>query len=60
MSIMSFFITFALVATLITLILGVYTMFKGDKGERSNALMQLRVGLQGVAILLLGLALYYK
>ncbi|MDA9721284.1 twin transmembrane helix small protein [Candidatus Pelagibacter sp.] len=51
-----------LAAVAVVLILGIRTLFKGDKDKKtSNKLMQLRVLLQFVAIIVLvALAYFYK
>ena len=53
---------FLLAAVAVVLILGIRTLFKGDKDKKtSNKLMQLRVLLQFVAIIVLvALAYFYK
>ncbi len=47
-------------AVLVVLILGFRSMLRGDSGERSNKLMQLRIVLQGVAVLLIVLTIVYS
>ncbi len=47
-------------AVAVVLILGLRSMLRGDSGERSNKLMQLRIALQAVAVLLIVLTLVYS
>lgn len=49
----------AMLAVLVSLVLGVFVMAKGGEASRkySNKLMQLRVTLQGIALLCFALAL---
>ena len=42
----------AMLATLVTLLLGIITMGKGGNPQRSNKLMRMRVLFQGAALLL--------
>ena len=55
-------LVFAMVGTLVVLVMGVVQMARGDvDAKRSNTLMQYRVVFQGVALLLfLGLMLLLK
>lgn len=52
----------ALAAVLLTLVAGLYTLFKGGDFGRSysNRLMRLRVLLQFVAVLILAAALWWR
>lgn len=52
----------AMAATLITLIMGLLTMFKAghEADERSNKMMRLRILFQAIAILLFSLLLWLK
>ena len=55
---------FVLIATLLTLILGIFSMFRAkpsqDQGEKSNRLMRWRVLLQALALLILAMLLFLK
>lgn len=46
------FVVIAMLATLGVLLVGVVNMAKGNNPQRSNKLMQLRVWMQGLALLL--------
>ncbi len=50
-------IFFLLAGVLVVLIWGVFNMLTGKNPQRSNQLMMLRVTLQGIVILLVGLFL---
>ncbi len=54
-TVLPYLIGLALAAVLVTLLAGLFTMSKGGDFNRryGNKLMRLRVGLQGVALLLL-------
>jgi hypothetical protein len=62
MDLLSFLIVGALIATIITLLMGLFSM--GASGsmdkELSEPLMWTRVGLQGLAVLLLFLAIWLR
>jgi hypothetical protein len=45
-------VVIAMLATVGVLLLGVFNMAKGGNPQRSNKLMQLRVWIQGIALLL--------
>ncbi|MEN8237342.1 MAG: twin transmembrane helix small protein [Pseudomonadota bacterium] len=53
-----------LIATLLTLVLGIVSMFRAkpskDQGEKSNRLMRWRVLLQALALLILAMLLFFK
>lgn len=56
---LSFFIPLAFVALVVILVLGVLTLLRGGPDRRfSNKLMQLRVVVQGIALILLLIALW--
>lgn len=56
---LSFLIPLAFVALVVILVMGVLTLLRGGEDRRfSNKLMQLRVFVQGIALILLLLALY--
>lgn len=46
-------------AVAVVLVLGLRSALRGDSGERSNKLMQLRIMLQAIAILIIVLILFY-
>lgn len=50
----------AMGAVLITLVYGIVTMLKGKQSLKSNRLMQIRVGLQLVALILFAFLLWSK
>ncbi|MGI9410386.1 MAG: twin transmembrane helix small protein [Hyphomicrobiaceae bacterium] len=52
--------TIAVVAVLIVLLLGLWTMMKGKSANMSQKLMRWRVGLQFVAILVIMVTLYFR
>ncbi|MCD7061305.1 twin transmembrane helix small protein [Pelagibacterium sp. HS1C4-1] len=60
---MEMFVNIALVAAVIAvaviLFMGLYNMFKGGSGNRSQQLMRARVIMQAIAVLLLMAALYF-
>lgn len=60
--VLKFLLIGAMAATLITLIMGLLTMFKaGHKAdERSNKMMRLRIVFQALAILFFSLLLLFK
>lgn len=62
MDILSIVIVLALVATVVTLLMGLITMGSGDSLDRelSEPLMWTRIGLQGFAILLLFVAIWLR
>ena len=55
-------IPIALLAVLVTLIMGVLNMLRGgeDAGRRSNKLMRLRVALQFVAVIIIAAAFFLR
>jgi hypothetical protein len=61
MDIFDILILVSLLAVLITLALGIYTLFRGGEVARSysNKLMRLRVLLQFIAVLVLVTAFYF-
>jgi hypothetical protein len=60
--IFSLLIPLALAAVAITLGFGIYSLFRGGDYARSNSnkLMRLRVVLQFTAVVILGLAVYWR
>jgi nitrogen fixation-related uncharacterized protein len=54
-------IILALIATVVSLIIGIWSMGRGGEFDEkhSNQLMRARVGFQGVALLLMAVALYF-
>ena len=52
--------TIAVIAVLIVLLLGLWTMMKGKSANMSQKLMRWRVGLQFVAILVIMVTLYFR
>ncbi|WP_404401640.1 twin transmembrane helix small protein [Pelagibacterium halotolerans] len=60
---METFVNIALIAAVfavaVILFMGLYNMFKGGSGNRSQQLMRARVIMQAVAVLLLMAALYF-
>ncbi len=52
--------TFATIAVLIALVLGLRTMLKGDSPNLSQTFMRWRVGLQFVAIIVIMITVYLK
>jgi Mg2+ and Co2+ transporter CorA len=52
--------TLSTIVVLIVLVLGLYTMLKGESSNRSQIFMRWRVGLQFVAIVVIMLAVYFK
>ncbi len=61
MDIFDILVLVSLLAVLITLALGIYTLFRGGEVARSysNKLMRLRVLLQFIAVLILVAAFYF-
>ncbi|PWR22417.1 twin transmembrane helix small protein [Zavarzinia compransoris] len=58
-ALLSFLVPLAFVALIVILVLGVLTLLRGGADRRfSNKLMQLRVFVQGIALVLLLLTLY--
>jgi hypothetical protein len=56
----SFFVTIAVAAVAIVLVLGLANMLRGGSANRSQNLMRLRVVLQAVAILVILLVLWWR
>jgi len=54
-SFVTILLVLALVGVLIVLASGIIQMFRGDNPRRSNKLMQMRVIMQGLALLLLAI-----
>lgn len=52
MSFLFILLIIAMLGTVVVLLLGVFNMAKGGNPQRSNKLMQLRVWLQGIALLI--------
>lgn len=52
MSFLFVLLIIAMLGTVVVLLLGVFNMAKGGNPQRSNKLMQLRVWLQGIALLI--------
>lgn len=52
--------TIAVVAVLIVLIIGLWTMMRGKSANMSQQLMRWRVGLQFFAILVIMVTLYFR
>ncbi len=52
--------TIAVIAVLIVLIIGLWTMMKGKSANMSQKLMRWRVGLQFVAILAIMVTLFFR
>lgn len=53
-------ITLAVLAVFVVLVLGLYTMLRGDSPNRSQKLMRWRVGLQFLAVCIIMALLYFK
>ena len=51
-AILPIFVVLAMLATLGVLLVGIINMAKGGNPQRSNKLMQLRIWMQGLALLL--------
>jgi nitrogen fixation-related uncharacterized protein len=61
MELLTLLIIAALLATIASLVMGIWSMGKGGEYDEkhSNQLMRARVGFQGLALVLLLVALYY-
>ncbi|MBL0941766.1 MAG: twin transmembrane helix small protein [Alphaproteobacteria bacterium] len=61
-TILTYLLYAALLGTLVTLVVGILTMFRKQPthSQKSNQLMRLRVLLQGIALIILALLLFKR